>query len=86
MNVQVEVERGRDHLLVSWDDGRRQGSCRFDHLPGTAPEYLGSADELLESADRRSEGRILDAVGRWAEQEGIQLGIWHDDEGIELLA
>ncbi len=86
MTVQVRTERHADHLLVSWDDGRRQGSCRFDHVPGTSPEWLGAADELLEGADRRSEGRILDAVARWAAAEGVELGVWHDDQGIELLA
>ncbi len=85
MKVRIDVERGDDHLLVSWDDGRARGSCRFDHLPGTTPEWLGAAEELLEGADRRSEARIVEAVARWAEAEEVQIGIWHDDSGVELL-
>lgn len=86
MNVDVRAERAADHLVVHWSDARAAGSCRFDHLPGTTPEWLGSADELLEGADRRSETRILDAVAAWARAEGIELGVWHDDAGVELLA
>lgn len=83
--VTVDLERSADHLVVRWHAGDATGSCRFDHLPGTAPEWLGSADELLDGADRRLEGRVLDAVARLAQDEGVELGIWHDDQGIELL-
>lgn len=83
--VSASLERAGDHLVVRWRAGDVDGSCRFDHLPGTAPEWLGSADELLDGADRRLEGRVLDAVAALATAEGIQLGIWHDDQGVELL-
>lgn len=83
--VAASVERAGDHLVVRWRAGDADGSCRFDHLPGTAPEWLGSADELLEGTDRRLEGRVLDAVARLAVDEGLELGIWHDDQGVELL-
>ena len=73
--VEVSADRAADHVVVRWSDGRSSGSCRFDHLPGTTPEWLGSADELLEGAD----------LGRWAAAEGLELGIWHDDAGVELL-
>lgn len=81
----ASLERAGDHLLVRWSAGGAEGACRFDHLPGTAPAWLGSADELLEGADRRLEGRVLDAVARLAHDEGLELGIWHDDQGVELL-
>jgi len=83
--VAASLERGADHLLVHWTAGDAGGSCRFDHLPGTAPEWLGSADDLLEGADRRLEGRVLDAVAELARAEELELGIWHDDGGVELL-
>lgn len=84
--VSASLERAGDHVLVRWSAGDAGGACRFDHLPGTAPEWLGSADDLLEGADRRLEGRVLDAVAELARQEGLELGIWHDDQGVELLA
>lgn len=83
--VDVRLERAPDHLVVRWSAEAAGGSCRFDHLPGTAPEWLGSADELLEGADRRLEGRILTAVAELAVREGLRLGIWHDDAGVEEL-
>ncbi|MGK2928033.1 MAG: hypothetical protein ACSLFO_00475 [Acidimicrobiales bacterium] len=83
--IVIDVDRHDDHLLVRWSDVRSTGSCRFDRIPGTAPEWLGSADELLEGADRRQETRILDAIGVWATGEAIEIGIWHDDAGVELL-
>ena len=83
--VSAAIERAHDHLLVRWRAGDAQGSCRFDHLSGTSPEWLGSADELLEGAGRRLEGRVLDAVAHLAADEGLALGIWHDDQGVELL-
>ncbi len=84
--VTASLERSGDHVLVRWTAGEAEGTCRFDHLPGTTPEWLGSADDLLEGTDRRLEGRVLDAVARLATDEGIELGIWHDDQGVELLA
>ncbi|HEU5083824.1 MAG TPA: hypothetical protein VFU14_10830 [Acidimicrobiales bacterium] len=83
--VDVRLERAADHLVVRWSSDHAEGSCRFDHVPGTAPEWIGAADELLEGADRRLEGRVLAAVGELAEREGLQLGIWHDDAGVEVL-
>lgn len=83
--VAATLERAGDHVLVRWTAGDTGGSCRFDHLPGTAPEWLGSAHDLLEGADRRLEGRVLDAVAELARAEGLELGIWHDDQGVELL-
>lgn len=83
--VAASLERSADQVTVRWTAGATTGSCRFDHLPGTAPEWLGSADELLDGADRRLEGRVLDAVAELARSEGIELGIWHDDQGVELL-
>lgn len=84
--VSVSLERAGDHVVVRWTAGDAEGTCRFDHLPGTAPEWLGSAEELLDGADRRLEGRVLDAVADLARAEGVELGIWHDDRGVELLA
>lgn len=84
--LEIDVERREDHLLVRWSDARASGSCRFDRIPGTSPEWLASADELLEGADRRQESRILDALTAWASDAGVELGIWHDDAGVELLA
>ena len=83
--LSVDVDRNADHLLVRWSDGRSAGSCRFDRLPGTVPEWLGSADELLEGADRRTEGRVLDAVAAWGAAEGLEIGVWYDDAGVEVL-
>ncbi len=83
--IVIDVDRHDDHLLVRWSDARSTGSCRFDRIPGTAPEWLGSADELLEGADRRQETGILDSIGVWATAEAIEIGIWHDDAGVELL-
>lgn len=83
--VDVRLERTTDHLVVRWSCDHAEGACRFDHVPGTAPEWIGAADELLEGADRRLEGRVLAAVGQLAEREGLQLGIWHDEAGVEVL-
>ncbi len=83
--VTVDVTRHPDHLVVRWTDGRTSGSGRFDRLDHVVPEWLGSADELLEGADRRSESQIVDAVATWASAAGVQLGIWRDDAGVELL-
>jgi len=83
--VDIEVDRHEDHLVVRWSDARSSGSCRFDRVPGTMPEWLGSADDLLDGADRRQESRVLDAVGRWASDAGLTLGVWHDDAGVDLL-
>ncbi|MFP5578003.1 MAG: hypothetical protein ACLGIZ_07145 [Acidimicrobiia bacterium] len=83
--VTASVLRARDHVVVRWSAGDVEGSCRFDHLPGTTPAWLGSAEELLDGADRRLEGRVLDAVAELARTEGLQLGLWHDDQGVELL-
>jgi len=83
--VEVSLERADDHLLVRWSTDGAGGSCRFDHLPGTTPEWLGSADELLEGADRRLEERILAAVSELAARDRLELGIWHDDAGVEVL-
>lgn len=83
--VVASLERVADQVVVRWSAGEVTGSCRFDHLPGTAPEWLGSAEDLLQGADRRLEGRVLDAVAELARREGVRLGIWHDDRGVELL-
>lgn len=83
--VGAELERGCDHVVVRWSAGTASGSCRFDHLPGTHPEWLGSAEELLEGADRRIEGRVLHAVADLAQREGLELGLWRDDQGVEVL-
>lgn len=84
--VTASLERAGGHVVVRWRAGDAEGACRFDHLPGTAPEWLGSADELLDGADRRLEGRVLDAVAELARREGLELGIWNDDQGVELLS
>lgn len=83
--VEIDVRHEADHLDVRWTDGRRRGACRFDHLPGTSPEWLGSADELLDGADRRLESSIIDAVSTWAKDAGLDVGVWHDDAGVESL-
>jgi len=83
--VTASLERHDDHLLVRWSAGDASGSCRFDHLPGTDPEWLGPADDLLDGADRRLEGRVLDAVAALADREGVVLGLWHDGEGVDRL-
>lgn len=83
--IDIEVDRSPGHLFITWRDRRGQGSCRFDHVPGTSPEWLGSADELLEGTTRQQERRVLDAVASWADAEGLELGIWHDDQGVEML-
>jgi hypothetical protein len=83
--VRVDLERAAGHLVVHWTAGDHGGSCRFDHLPGTRPEWLGSGAELVEGADRRLERRVLDAVAALAEREGLELGLWHDDQGVEVL-
>ena len=83
--VSVSVDRAPDHLVVRWSDGRRSGSCRFDRLEGVVPEWLGSADELLEGADRRTSGRIVEALAAWAADAELELGIWEDGGGVEVL-
>lgn len=83
--VDVRLERAPDHVIVRWSSELAEGSCRFDHVPGATPEWIGAADELLEGADRRLGQRVLDAMGHLAEREGLQLGIWHDDAGVEVL-
>ena len=84
--VDLDVDRHDDHLSVRWADARAGGSCRFDRIVGTSPEWLGSAEDLFEGADRRQEQRIVVALSAWAEGNGLEIGIWHDDAGIEILA
>ena len=84
--ISITVDRADDHLLVHWTAGAATGSCRFDHLPGTTPEWLGSGEELLDGTDRRTAQRVLDAVAAWAAGAGFELGVWYDDAGVELLA
>ncbi len=83
--VDLRVDRGVDTLEVRWDVGATQGGTRFDRLPDASPEWLGAADELLEGADRRTADRVLDALAAWAEAEGLELAVWWDDEGVEVL-
>lgn len=86
MSVELAVDRAVDHLVVRWTSGRGTGSARFDRLSGTVPEWLGSADDLLEGATRRDEGQVLDALAAWATDAGVVVGVWHDDAGIEVLS
>lgn len=83
--IDLEVERAVDHLLVRWRDRRSQGEARFDRIPDAHPEWLGSADDLLEGADRRAASAILDSVAAWAAEAGVEIGIWHDGGGVEIL-
>lgn len=83
--VEVDVEQHPDHLLVRWSTPNRSGEGRFDRLDQTVPRWLGGADDLLEGADRRTSDAVLDRLAAWAVESGETLGIWRDDEGIELL-
>ena len=83
--VTLTVDRAPDHLDVNWSDGRRRGTCRFDRIEGTVPEWLGAADELLDGADRRTADRVVAAVAAWAADAGLVLGIWEDGGDVELL-
>ena len=83
--VDLTVDRGGDHLLVRWSDARTSGSCRFEHVEGAVPEWLGSAEELFEGADRRAAARIVDALTAWADDAGLVLGIWEDGGLVEVL-
>lgn len=83
--VTVTVDVHEDHLVVHWESRSGQGSCRFDRLPGAVPEWLGAADELFDGASRRDEDQILDAIARHESLAGRQLGLWHDDDGVELV-
>ena len=85
MTVEIEVDRHDDHLLVRWRSGRGSGSARFDHLPGTVPEWIGSADDLLDGATRRDEGQVLETLTAWAADAGVVIGVWQDDAGVEIL-
>lgn len=85
MSVELDVDRRGDRLEVHWRTAKSSGSATFDRLEGTVPEWLASADELFEGASRREEGWIADALGAWADGESVQLGIWHDGGGIELV-
>ena len=86
MSVELDVERRDDRLEVRWRTPKSSGSAAFDRLPGTVPEWLASADDLFEGATRREEGWIADALAAWADEESIQLGIWHDGGGVELVS
>lgn len=86
MSVEISVDRTADHLVVRWTSGRGSGSARFDRLPGTVPEWLAAADDLLEGATRRDEGQVLDALAAWAVDAGVVVGVWHDDAGIEIVS
>lgn len=83
--VHLDVDRTDDHLVVRWSDARSSGSCRFDRVPGTSPEWLGPADELFDGAGRRVEGQIVDALAAWARQSGLDVGLWRDGGGVEVL-
>ena len=83
--VRAELRRADDHVVVRWSAGEVTGTCRFDHLPGTHPAWLGSAEELLAGADRRLEGRVLDAVADLGHREDLELGLWRDGQDVEVL-
>ncbi len=85
MTIELEVQRHADHLQVRWSTPRSGGSARFDHLRETVPEWLGSADDLLDGATRRDEGQVLDALAAWAHDAGVVLGVWHADGAVEIL-
>lgn len=72
-------------LHLTWSDARSSGTCRFDHLPGTHPEWLGAAEELLAGASRRQEPAVLEAVAAWGRHNGYELGIWSDGAAVETL-
>ena len=84
--VTVTVERGGDHLVVRWSHSRASGTCRFERAEGSVPEWLAPADELFGDADRRTAGRIVDALSSWADEAGLSLGIWEDGGLVEVLA
>lgn len=84
--VEVEATMSETVLELRWSDARGSGSCRFDRLAGARPEWLGDAEELLAGTDRRREGAVLDAVARWADDAGVELGIWTDGEVVEVLS
>ncbi len=85
MSVELAVVETAQRIEVRWQTPRSSGSGAFDRIPGTVPEWLGSADDLFDGASRREEGWIADAVARWADDHGVQLGIWHDGGGVEVL-
>ncbi len=85
MSVELTVDRHPDHLVVRWATPKSSGSARFDHLPGTVPEWLGSADDLLAGATRRDEGQVLDALAAWAVDADVVVGLWNDDAGVDVL-
>ncbi len=85
MSIALEVDRADDHLVVRWSSGRSNGSARFDRLRDAVPEWLGSADELLEGASRRDEGEVLDALAAWASDASVVIGVWRDDAGVDVL-
>ena len=83
--VALTVDHGGDHLVVRWSDSRTSGTCRFDRAEGAVPEWLAPADELFAGADRRTAGRIADALATWADDAGLVLGIWEDGGLVEVL-
>lgn len=85
IRVEVTVDRRPDQLFVRWSTARQSGGARFDHLVGTRPEWLASAEELLDGADRRTADAVLDSVARWASDAQLEVGIWHEAGDIELL-
>ena len=84
--VHVDGTIDGDRLVLTWSDARSSGSCRFDRVAGTTPEWIGDADELLDGASRRQEPAVLDAVAAWARTQHLELGVWTDGQGVDQLA
>lgn len=87
MRVDLDASRseGSDHYRIHWSTARSTGSGRLDHVRGSSPEWLGSAEELLEGATRREERAVVDALAAWALEQDIEVGLWWDDRGVETL-
>lgn len=85
IRVTVDVDRFDDHLFLRWTTPRSSGEARFDHVPGTRPAWLAAEDDLLGDTDRRTADAVLDAVARWAADASLEMGVWHEGGGVEVL-
>lgn len=70
---------------VAWDG--RSGRCvlDLDRVDGAQPNWIGSAADLDELADRRTGQRVIDLLTEFAEQRQETIALYHDDGRLEWL-
>lgn len=79
------VRATADAAVVEWDGRHGPEEFRIERVPDAQPRWVGSAADLEAATDRRSEGRVVDALIEFGEQRDESVALFHDDGRIEYL-